>query len=375
QNIIRNSFIAGFILMPLLVLLVWRNLRIRREAKKLLYKQNEKLIKLDQFKESMTGMIVHDLKNPLNVILNATEKEPLKNLRRVKQTGKQMLNMVLNILDVHKYEETKMIVDKLDYSLFDISLEAINEVVFLAQQKNIEIKNEISKETGIKADREIIERVFVNILTNAIKYTPNNGKISVGSLEPTTLNPQQIKIKITDSGQGIPQDQLSKVFDKFGQITAKKSGTVRSTGLGLTFCKMAVEAHGGEIGVESEIENLPADKAGGTSFWFTLPIGKDSKITKKSGAEQMPVHEEMSSNITILTTEEKIFLKPFILQFKKCEIYEISILRDLLKQIDLSENENINNWKEEMSEAIRSGNEELYRELINGTTKKQKLDA
>ncbi|MCP4130989.1 MAG: hypothetical protein GY754_08415, partial [bacterium] len=340
--------------------------KIVKDRTKKLETQTKELIKLDQFKESMTGMIVHDLKNPLNVILNAAEKEPVKNLRRVKQTGKQMLNMVLNILDVHKYEETKMIVDKLDYSLFEISLEAINEIDFLAQQKNIEIKNKISKGTTIKADKEIIERVFVNILTNAIKYTPNNGIIDLKSFEkPSGF----VQIKITDSGEGIPQDQLSKIFDKFGQVTAKKSGKMRSTGLGLTFCKMAVEAHGGEIGVESEIENLPAANAGGTTFWLTLPIGKDSEKTKKSGyVEQKPV-QEMGSNITLLTTDEKMILKPFILQFKECEIYEITILRDLLKQIDLSENENINSWKEEMSKAIKSGNEELYKELIDGRTK------
>ncbi|MCP3661492.1 MAG: hypothetical protein GY696_03185 [Gammaproteobacteria bacterium] len=340
--------------------------KIVKDRTKKLETQTKELIKLDQFKESMTGMIVHDLKNPLNVILNAAEKEPVKNLRRVKQTGKQMLNMVLNILDVHKYEETKMIVDKLDYSLFEISLEAINEIDFLAQQKNIEIKNKISKGTTIKADKEIIERVFVNILTNAIKYTPNNGIIDLKSFEkPSGF----VQIKITDSGQGIPQDQLSKIFDKFGQVTAKKSGKMRSTGLGLTFCKMAVEAHGGEIGVESEIENLPAANAGGTAFWLTLPIGKDSEKAKKSGnVEQKPV-QEMGSNITLLTTDEKMILKPFILQFKECEIYEITILRDLLKQIDLSENENINSWKEEMSKAIKSGNEELYKELIDGRTK------
>jgi len=187
-----------------------------------------------------------------------------------------------------------------------------------------------------------------------------------------SINPKPsgfVQIKITDSGQGIPQDQLSKIFDKFGQVTAKKSGKMRSTGLGLTFCKMAVEAHGGEIGVESEIENLPAANAGGTAFWLTLPIGKDSEKAKKSGyVEQKPV-QEMGSNITLLTTDEKMILKPFILQFKECEIYEITILRDLLKQIDLSENENINSWKEEMSKAIKSGNEELYKELIDGRTK------
>ncbi len=147
------------------------------------------------------------------------------------------------------------------------------------------------------------------------------------------------------------------------------SGPFQVYSLGLTFCKMAVEAHGGEIGVESEIENLPAANAGGTTFWFTLPIGKDSEKAKKSGyVEQKPV-QEMGSNITLLTTDEKMILKPFILQFKECEIYEITILRDLLKQIDLSENENINSWKEGMSKAIKSGNEELYKELIDGRTK------
>ncbi len=361
QSIIRNSFIAGFILMALVVVLVWRNLRIRRKANKLLDKQNEKLIKLDLFKESMTGMIVHDLKNPLNGIINVSKLYSAeKQVQRMKQTGKQMLNMVLNILDVHKYEETKMIVDKLDYSLFDISLGAINEVTFLAEQKNIEIKNEISKGTGIKADKEIIERVFVNILSNATKYTPNNGKISVASPEPTTLNPQQIKITITDTGQGIPQDQLSKVFDKFGQVSAKESGTVRSTGLGLTFCKMAVEAHGGEIGVESEVENLSADKAGGTTFWFTLPLSGGEFTTNQIISKTSTQQKSYSLN-----TKEKEILAPYLAQLQETEIYKISELRKILRQIDDSQSKSITMWKEEIIKTIRSGNKEKYNELIN----------
>ncbi len=145
------------------------------------------------------------------------------------------------------------------------------------------------------------------------------------------------------------------------------SGPFQVYSLGLTFCKMAVEAHGGEIGVESETENLPSTKVGGTTFWFTLPIGRVSGKNSKLQDEQKIFKDVKQSAISLLTVDDKKILEPFILEFKKYEIYEISILRDILKQIDFSENENINNWKEEMSTAIRNGNESIYRELINGT--------
>lgn len=326
---------------------------------------NIKLIELDEFKQNMTGMIVHDLKNPLNGIINVPKSYSLeKQNDRMKLIGKHILNMVLNILDVHKYEETKMVVEKNNYSLLEISQDAIDEVTFLAEQKHISILNEITQDVGIKSDKDLVDRIFVNILTNAIKYTPNNGNISLSAAK----NPDddsQVYIEITDSGQGIPQDQLFNVFDKFGQVSAKKSGKVRSTGLGLTFCKMAVEAHGGEIGVKSEVENLSAGIGGRTTFWFTLPIGKISNINEKSSDELKSVQDLKNSVTSLLTTNDLQILEPFLIQFKTHKIYEVSILRKILKQIEVEGNENIECWKEEMSKAIRSGNELIYNELIN----------
>lgn len=366
QTIMRNSFIAGFLLMSLMVILVLQGFLQKRKANSILAKQkeeienqaeelkttNKKLIELDEFKQGMTGMIVHDLKNPLNGIINISNSFSVQKQNiRMKLISKQILNMVLNILDVYKYEDTKMIVDKSDYSLFEISQNSINKVDFLAEQKNIEIDNQILVNTGIKADQEIIERVFVNILTNAVKHSPGNGSIQV-----TSLIEQQgcIKISVSDNGHGIQKDQLNKVFDKFGQVSAKKSGSVRSTGLGLTFCKIAVEAHGGEIGVESEINN-------GTIFWFTLQTSKSE--FKKTKQAKLKSHSQSSS--ISLNTEDIKYLEPFVLQIQELEIYDISMLRNILKQIDSNQNERINCWKEDMNHAIRTGSEDRYRIVLS----------
>lgn len=312
---------------------------------------NDKLIELDHFKESMTGMIVHDLKNPLNAIINASKTFSLeKQITIMKQSGKHMLNMVMNILDVHKYEDSEMVLDKKNNSLFEHALNAISEVSFLAKQKSIRIENKISQETGVQSEKEIIERVIVNILTNAIKYTHTNGKISIICQLPNS-NKELVIVKITDTGQGIPADKLDKVFDKFAQVEAKKSGKVRSTGLGLTFCKMAIEAHGGEIGVESE-------EGKGTTFWFSLPLGEMLEIKKE--AVILPKTDKL-----VLSANDKIVLEPYISELRNLLVYETSSIEEILARIDAPDSETLQKWKEEISNCLYLMNEEKYRELIN----------
>ena len=375
QKQLRNIFIGGAVIFLLLTIIILRNLLQKRRANSLLYEQkeeilsqaeelkitNDKLIELDQFKEGMTGMIVHDLKNPLNSIINASQNiSAEKQNTNMKQSGKQMLNMVLNILDVHKYENTQMTVDKIEHSLFEISKNAISNVFFLAEQKNIIINNKIALGTGVKCDKEIIERVFVNIMTNAIKYTPVNGIITLeinNNSEMDTL--AYTNIKITDSGQGIPQGQIHRVFNKFAQVSAKSSGKIRSTGLGLTFCKLAVEAHGGNIGVES-------NEGKGAAFWFTL----QSAELKMTNNIAIDTSAQLQTPELSLNADDKKTLEPFVLQFRNIEFYEMSELRKLLKQIEVIESENIKIWIEEIRKAIMSGNEDRYMELINDLLKK-----
>ncbi len=233
---------------------------------------NEKLIELDAFKQNMTGMIVHDLKNPLNGIMNVSDKIPLESqVVRNKNTASQMLNLVLNILDVQKFEDTKVTIDAKPCNLSEITNNAIEKTIFLSDEKNINIENNIDTGINVEADAILIERVFVNLLSNAIKFSPENEFITI----ETKKNESRYKVLVTDKGSGILKNTEDKIFDKFSQATAIDSGRVRSTGLGLTFCKYAIEAHNCKIGVESELDK-------GSTFWFELIAADNYKATVKT---------------------------------------------------------------------------------------------
>jgi len=359
QKQLRNVFTGGAIIFLILAIIILHNLIQKRKANQILASQkeeilaiNDKLVELDQFKEGMTGMIVHDLKNPLNAIINAPQSFSLKKQNaNMKQSGKQMLNMVLNILDVHKYEDTKMTVDKVDHSLFELSQNAIKEVYFLAEQKNIAITNSNAPQLGVKCDKEVTERIFVNLLTNAIKYTPNNGAITLSTDWSNGMS-GLVKVQVTDTGQGIPKDKLSSVFEKFGQVSAKQSGGVRSTGLGLTFCKMAVEAHGGEISVESKLDK-------GTSFIFTLPLGTEfEKVV--ANEKTVPSKPKL-----ILSDNDKELLKPYVKELSTLMVYEISNVKKILDSINFTESEFVENWIIEVRNSLFAMNEEKFNDLIN----------
>jgi signal transduction histidine kinase len=108
---------------------------------------------------------------------------------------------------------------------------------------------------------ELVNRVLYNLVGNALKFTPNDGWVRCG----ISFNSETICFSIADNGYGIPAEHRHKVFEKYGQAGTRSDQRKYSTGLGLAFCKMAVEAHGGRIGLESEVDK-------GSTFWFSLPV-------------------------------------------------------------------------------------------------------
>ncbi|MCF8297565.1 MAG: tetratricopeptide repeat-containing sensor histidine kinase [Saprospiraceae bacterium] len=236
-----------------------KNKKIETQARNLEL-VNHELKKLDEFKEGLTGLLVHDLKNPINSILHLTEliEEKDENQALIRQCGNQTLNLIHNILDVHKYENLEMPLDLCLCKIKEITDKSIRQEKYLSNEKNIIIENTIPDSLVIEVDCEKLERVLTNLITNAIKFTPNNGSITIG------YNDQENCFFVKDTGMGIDKEFQKKIFNKFSQVIAKKSGKALSTGLGLTFCKLAIEAHGGKIWLESE-----AGK--GSTFFFTLP--------------------------------------------------------------------------------------------------------
>lgn len=323
---------------------------IEEQANELLEK-NEKLLELGEFKENMTSMIVHDLKNPLNSILNVSASvSPIEQNKMMRNSGQMMLNMVLNILDVNKYENSQMALSLGSRNVYALASSAIAQVEFLAERKQVELMNLVDEGAEIYADHEIIERIFVNLLTNAIKYSPVKGKIYLSAEDDGEF----IKLSVRDEGQGVKQEDQKKIFAKFSQVAGRKSGTVRSTGLGLAFCMLAVESHSGELGVESQWGD-------GAKFWFTIRKGGNSAFVGVTGdAVRKSQDQELK-----LSASDKFFIREVAAQMDGIPVYKVTRLRQILGQLEPQEKSSAEKWKTAIQLTISIGDQKYYEHLIS----------
>ncbi|MEZ5106522.1 MAG: tetratricopeptide repeat-containing sensor histidine kinase [Draconibacterium sp.] len=237
-----------------------QNKRITQQKDEL-QKANQSLTELIEFKEKMTGMIVHDLKNPLNNILNSHNiDDNLFREQLIKQSGYDMLNLTQNILDVYRLREAKMKLDLENVNVNEILKESVMEYALYISEKDLKISYPKDELVPIRADRKLIKRVFSNLISNAVKYAKMSSTISIQS---KMQDGNSIRFGIHNLGPQIPTDKQEHIFKSFMQHDSRDIGMAVSTGLGLSFCKMAVELHGGKIGVNSDET--------GTEFWVNLP--------------------------------------------------------------------------------------------------------
>ena len=179
------------------------------------------------------------------------------------RSATNLLGMVNDLLDVSKMQSGRMDVNREPVQLRSIVDAALEQVHYLAEDRQIALGTQLSPDLpALYADREKVRRVLVNLLANAIKFTPRGGSVSLSASH--AADDQQVLVAVADTGEGIPEEYRETIFDKFAQVESRKAGRSMATGLGLTFCKMAVEAHGGRIWVESKVGE-------GSTFFFTLP--------------------------------------------------------------------------------------------------------
>jgi signal transduction histidine kinase len=229
--------------------------------------------RLEDLRRELTGMIVHDLKNPLTGILTG-----LQTLRRLGEnqaetrrqivdmaigSAQSLFNMIQDILDVDRMESGRLELNREETDLGRVVQEAVTPLLPYAQQQQGQLDTSSLADRSLWIDRELIRRVLVNLIGNAIRYaTPGPIAISATPVDDGTA----VVVSVRDEGPGIPLTDLSRIFDKYARVeTEPRARHKQGTGLGLAFCKLAVEAHGGRIWVDS----VPGE---GSTFSFWLPV-------------------------------------------------------------------------------------------------------
>lgn len=226
---------------------------------------------MDRLREDFIATLTHDLRTPsvasiqtLEYFLNGklgnlTERQTLL-LSTMKKSQEDMLGLVNTLLEVYKYEAGRLKLVKTPFDFSELLNECIEQIQPIAQEKNQTIEklyNDLPNRQVI-ADRSEIRRVVVNLLGNAVKYTPNDGLIRVKA----EISHNDLHFSVQDNGEGIYKKDIPKLFKRFSQGTQEKRSI--STGLGLYLSKQIIDAHNGKIWLES-------DKGKGSEFFFLLP--------------------------------------------------------------------------------------------------------
>jgi len=255
---------------------VHTHLTFRRQQREL--KENyRKLSELERLRDNLVHMVVHDLRSPLLGLSGCLQmlqadlagtlgKDQAADLESAMNSAQRLGEMVTSLLDVSRLEAGEMPLQKRSCDLHQVIAEAIESLGALTRERHVHL---VPAEVPVtlECDPEIVGRIIANLVGNALKFTPSGGDVQVAVERVDRL----LKVTVTDRGPGIPVEFRERIFEKFGQVENLAKGMSPSTGLGLTFCKLAVEAHGGSIGVNSEVGR-------GSTFWFMLPASPSSLI-------------------------------------------------------------------------------------------------
>ena len=249
------------------------NITERTKTLELIKEQNKKILEADKIKNEFLANMSHELRTPLNAIIGFSEALNLKifgelnekqseYIRDINSSGIHLLGMINDLLDLSKIESGKMQLSKEIFNVKSAIKEALNIVSPLLIQKKQNLKFECKDESfEISADRRKFHQILYNLISNAIKFTPENGDIEIKA----TKDGKFLKVSVKDNGIGIAREFHEKIFGKFQQVDSSFSTKQGSTGLGLTITKELVKLHDGKIILESRLNK-------GATFIFTLPI-------------------------------------------------------------------------------------------------------
>jgi len=239
------------------------------ERKNWLLRQEQKYLKeLEQLKNNFVSLISHDLKTPIakiQAILDRLAVRPeaqvfSEDLKSLSHSSEELNRYIQSILKVLRVESRDFQLNKEVGDINDVIQDAINQLIPLAQEKNISINAQLEPMFSIEVDLTLIREVMVNLIDNAIKYSPEGGQIQISSREAA----QKVWVEVIDTGAGVPPDEVTHIWGKFVRGKDQDMKT-KGTGLGLYLVKYFIELHNGEVYLESTLNK-------GTKVGFSLPL-------------------------------------------------------------------------------------------------------
>jgi two-component system phosphate regulon sensor histidine kinase PhoR len=241
-----------------------------------------RLKKLEKIRQDFVANVSHELRTPLTTIKGYAEtllegalKEDVASqfVQVIKRHTDRLTKIVEDLLTLSKIESREFQLKKEKISITEFIDDVLDFVKEAAQRKRITLsKGEISPFLDVIADRHSLEEVFVNLLDNAIKYTPEKGDVTISAVENTL---GEIQFSVKDNGIGIPREDIPRIFERFYRVDKGRSQEMGGTGLGLSIVKHLIQAHGGRVWVESQ-------PGKGSVFYFTLPKRSDLILLNKN---------------------------------------------------------------------------------------------
>lgn len=304
-KIITSLSLVFLLLMVFLLYMLYRNIIFRKkvniylEAKnKELNEAKEKAEEASKLKSQFISTISHELRTPLYGVVGITnmladehnELTDSPHLKSLKFSARYLLSLVNDLLQINKIEENKVVLENGTMNLEDEIHMVAESLSFIATRNSNKIITEIDKSIPeyIIGDKLRLSQILMNLVSNALKFTQNGEVRIIAKLENTNGSHANIRFEVSDTGIGIPQKDLAKIFDKFVQID-RKEDDYQGAGLGLSIVKKLVQIFGSEIFVESE-------EGKGTRFYFTIAFETDTKKV-----------DEIIHNISVDLSVEQVY--------------------------------------------------------------------
>jgi signal transduction histidine kinase len=272
-------------------------------------------------------------------------------VRKINKASRHIFTFLTNILDIYKFEETSISLDVKPHRVMDQINEAVHDVEILVEEKGITILKELSLDLVGTYDAQLVRRIMTNLITNSIKYSKYGQDILIKGYATDS----EIVLSVVDFGQGIKSNHIPHLFEKFTPTKPQRITGSASTGIGLNFCQLAVEAHGGKLWAESEVGK-------GTKVSFTFPLQEiPDYYLDENGIEA--ITEEINQKLVV--PEEVEIILSSTEELRKYQVYQIGKINQVIAHLE--EIEIVSPWKNKLKAIAYRGDQKDYSDFLTET--------